>query len=108
MVYLPESRVTEKLPLRPSERFSFSPRISSSSITSISVTAELPVFSASKVIGPAGAFAACGRQPSSVSSKLSFLAPGGGPSLDPQALAKRTSSSADPAHSIFRFIIRTP
>ena len=107
-MYSPASRVSEKLLLSPSERFSFSPRTVSPSMISISVTLLVPAFSISKLIGPAGAFASCGSQPASVSLKAMFLAPGGGSSLDPQAAAKIASRPTDPAQSAartwFRFI----
>jgi hypothetical protein len=108
MTYSPFSRVSAKLPERPSERFSFSPRIVSPSMISISVTLPVPAFSISKLIGPAGALASCGSQPASVSLKVIFLAPGGASSLEPQAATERartlTAATIRAARRVRRFI----
>ena len=77
---------------------------------SISVTFEVPSFSTSKLIGPAGALASCGVQPASVSLKLIFLAPAGASSLEPQAAAKTarrpTARAVDRTRTRERFIGR--
>ena len=64
---------------------------------SSSVTFEVPAFSTSKLIGPAGALASCGSQPASVSLKAIFLAPGGASSLEPQAAAKTANRPTESA-----------
>jgi hypothetical protein len=106
-VYSPCSRVSEKLPVRPSAaRFSFSPRIVSPWSTSNSLTADVPAFSTSKTIGPAGALASCGSQPASVSSNDIFVAPAGVSSLEPQPESARRTRIAVGRRS--RVIVRAP
>lgn len=105
-MYLPGSTLRVNWPGTPSTTFSLSPRIApDSSLSSISLTFEVPPLVILKVVVPAATLLSTGVHPASLRVKAASFEPGS-PSVEPHP-ARPIASSAPSATAPFLILAST-